>query len=296
MQRRLRALMRAAAALITISVSPALLHAAETSAAVSVIQAKKRCFPATVAVSGHLAPREEVSVRPDREGFQIAEVLVDAGDTVTAGQALARLTPAPGAQGASGTVTVQAQVAGLILKSDAVVGTMASMRAPPLFQIAARGELELLAELPASQLSKVSINQKATVGTAGIEQFAGQVRLVAPSVDGATQLGQIRIGVGADRRLRVGQFGRALIVTGESCSVAVPLSALLFDRDIAIVAVVRNNRVETRRVVLGALSDGQIEAREGLAEGDLVVAKAGAFFREGDRVRSFLDGKPISAD
>jgi len=58
------------------------------------------------------------------------------------------------------------------------------------------------------------------------------------------------------------------------------------------VAVVRNDRVETRQVAVGLMSEGEAEIREGLAEGDLVVAKAGAFFREGDRVRPFLAGAP----
>jgi hypothetical protein len=59
-----------------------------------------------------------------------------------------------------------------------------------------------------------------------------------------------------------------------------------------VTAVVRNNRVETRPIVVGQLSGGEAEVRQGLAEGDLVVARAGAFFREGDRVRPFVDGVP----
>jgi hypothetical protein len=46
--------------------------------------------------------------------------------------------------------------------------------------------------------------------------------------------------------------------------------------------------------VVGHLAEGEAEIREGLADGDLVVAKAAAFFREGDRVRPFLAGVPAS--
>jgi multidrug efflux pump subunit AcrA (membrane-fusion protein) len=49
--------------------------------------------------------------------------------------------------------------------------------------------------------------------------------------------------------------------------------------------VVRRDRVETRRVEVGLMSAGQVEIREGLAEGDIVVARAGALLREGDPVR-----------
>ena len=45
-----------------------------------------------VEVTGILIPRDETTVRPERPGLKVAEVLVEPGDTVTAGQLLARLT------------------------------------------------------------------------------------------------------------------------------------------------------------------------------------------------------------
>ncbi len=46
-------------------------------------------------------------MRPERQGLKVSEILADAGDTVTAGQTLARLTLPEG-----GTSIVQAPVAG----------------------------------------------------------------------------------------------------------------------------------------------------------------------------------------
>ncbi len=260
-------------------------------AAVTVVKAKKSCFADSIAVSGVLVPREEVAVRPDREGLQISQVLVDAGAAVTSGQVLAQLVPPDSSQNAPAT-GLQSPVAGIVLKSNAIIGTMASPRAPPLFQIIARGEFELQGELPAKQLSRLSPGQVVKINVIGAGEVAGRVRLVAATVDGATQLGQVRVFIGPDQRLRVGAFGRALIVVAQSCNVAIPLSAVLYSQDNSVVAVVRNERVETRQVVVGLLAEGDVEIREGLAEGDLVVARAGAFFREGDRVRPFADGKP----
>jgi type II secretory pathway component PulC len=47
---------------------------------------------------------------------------------------------------------------------------------------------------------------------------------------------------------------------------------------------VRQNLVETRLVRVGFHSDLGIEIREGLREGDLVVAVAGSSLRDGDKV------------
>jgi multidrug efflux pump subunit AcrA (membrane-fusion protein) len=49
--------------------------------------------------------------------------------------------------------------------------------------------------------------------------------------------------------------------------------------------VIRRARVETRRVETGLMAAGQVEIKEGLVEGDIVVARAGALLREGDPVR-----------
>ena len=134
--------------------------------------------------------------------------------------------------------------------------------------------------------------QVAKINVVGIGEVAGRVRMLAATVDGATQLGQVRIFIGNDPRLRVGSFARADIVIAQSCNVAITVSAVLYGHDTSVVAVVRNDRVETRQVTVGLMSEGEAEIREGLTEGDLVVAKAGAFFREGDRVRPFLAGAP----
>jgi HlyD family secretion protein len=263
---------------------------AYNGAAVTVVRAKRSCFADTISVSGMLIPREEVAVRPEREGLQVSQLLVDAGETVTAGQVLARLVPPDAQPNSSQAVQVQAPVAGIVLKVDAIIGTTASARAAPMFQIIARGEFELLGELPAKNLSKLSAGQVAKISVAGASALVGRVRSIAATVNGGTQLGQVNIFIGADARLRAGAFGRGQIVIAQSCNVAIPLSAVLYSQDTAVVAVVRNDRVETRQVVVGYLAEGEAEIRQGLAEGDLVVAKAGAFFREGDRVRPFLAG------
>ena len=81
--------------------------------------------------------------------------------------------------------------------------------------------------------------------------------------------------------------GRAQIKTGQSCGIAVPLTAILYGSAGTVVQVVRRGRVETRRVETGLMSGGQVEIRDGsqLVEGDIVVARAGALLREGDPVR-----------
>ena len=249
--------------------------------AVSVLKAAKSCFNNIVEVSGIILPREESAVRPERPGLKVSEVLTDAGETVTAGQTLARLTLPEG-----GTVNVQAPVAGVISASTATIGAMASPRGEALFNIIARGEYDLVGLVPTEDISKVAVNQPASIKIIGAGNIEGKIRRVAPTVEPNSQLGQVFIGITSNRRLAVNSSGRAQIKIGQqSCGVAVPLTAVQYGTAGTVVQVVRRQRIETKRVEIGLMSGGQIEIRDGINEGDDVVARAGALLREGDPVR-----------
>jgi multidrug efflux pump subunit AcrA (membrane-fusion protein) len=279
----------AIAALLTLASSPC--RAAEDAeatpkgAAVTVLKAAKSCFDAIVEASGIIRPREEAAVRPERQGLKVTEVLADAGDTVTAGQTLARLSLPEG-----GTVQVQAPVAGLIENSSAVIGALASGKGEALFTILARSEFDLIGLVPTQNLSRLKVNQSARIKIVGAGEVNGKVTRVAPTVEPNSQLGQVTIAVTSNQRLLVNSSGRALIKTGQNCGVSVPLTAVLYGTAGTVVQVVRRQRVETRRVEVGLMSGGQVEIRDGLAEGDIVVARAGALLREGDPVRPEASG------
>jgi multidrug efflux pump subunit AcrA (membrane-fusion protein) len=252
-------------------------------AAVTVLKVAKSCFDDTVEVSGIVLAREESAVRPERPGLKVAEVLVDPGDTVTAGQNLARLTPPEG-----GTIMVQAPVAGTIASSTASIGALASGRGEALFTIIARNEYDMVALVPSADLGKLAVNQTAKIRIPGAGNVDGKVRRVAPTVEPNSQLGQVFIGINGSRRLLINSSGRALIKVGQSCNVAVPLTAVLYDPAGTVVQVVRRGRIETRRVEVGLQSGGEVEIRDGLNEGDIVVVRAGALLREGDAVRPVM--------
>jgi HlyD family secretion protein len=258
---------------------------APKGAAVTVLKAAKSCFAAIVEVSGVIIPREETSIRPERQGLKVSEIMADAGDTVTAGQTLARLTLPEG-----GSSIVQAPVAGTISASTAVIGANASGRGEALFSIIARNEFDLVGLVPTRDIAKLAVNQTARIKIIGAGEVDGRIRRVATTVEPNSQLGQVFVGVTTNRKLLSNSSGRALIKTGQSCGVSVPLTAILYGGAGTVVQVIRRARVETRRVEVGLMSAGQVEIREGLQEGDIVVARAGALLREGDPVR------PMTAD
>jgi HlyD family secretion protein len=248
--------------------------------AVTVLKAQKACFNNNVEVSGIVMAREETSVRPDRQGLKVSEIMADAGDTVTAGQQLARLTLPEG-----GTVNVTAPVAGLVSASSATIGAMAGGKGEALFSIIARSEFDIIGMVPVKDLGKLQVGQQARVKVTGGGEVDGRVRRVAPTVEPNSQLGQVVVGITPARKFLVNSSGRALIKTGQSCNISVPLTAILYGTAGTVVQVIRRGRVETRSVEVGLMSAGQVEIKSGLVEGDTVVARAGALLREGDPVR-----------
>jgi len=274
----------AVAALLLSLASPALAaddSDAPKGAAVTVLTAAKSCFGDIVEVSGLILAREETMVRPERQGLKVSEILAEPGDAVTAGQTLARLTLPEG-----GIAQVQAPVAGVIGASTATIGAVASGKGDALFSIIARGEFDLVGLVPVQDIAKLKVGQNARIKIPGAGEVDAKVRRIAPTVEPNSQLGQAFLGITSNRTLLVNSSGRALITIGQSCNISVPLTAVLYSDAGTVVQVVRRARVETRQVEVGLMSGGQVEIKGGLAEGDIVVARAGALLREGDPVRA----------
>jgi len=183
---------------------------------------------------------------------------------------------------------------GLISRRDARVGAMTSASAKPMFHIIARGEIELDAEVIETELTKISVGQKARINVAGVGEVFGTVRLVSPEVHEDTRLGRVRIFLGDDPKLRIGSFARGVIDTAQSRGMAVPAAAVVFDGSGAFVQVVHDGVVKRQDIETGLVADGLVEVRKGLALGDVVVAKAGTFLREGDAVRAIYPNSKIS--
>jgi HlyD family secretion protein len=255
--------------------------------AVSVTKARRLCFSDTLQLTGRLVAREELPVRPDAEGLRVTQVLVEDGDKVTAGQVLARLGRTEGLPGSTTPIQLTAPAAGIVL-SQAPPSPRA-VRPEPMFRIIVNGEIEADIEVPALILPRISAGQAAELDIAGIGPLPARVRTILPEVDPATQLGHVRISFKTDSALHVGSFAKATIVRGRNCGPAVPLSAVLYGAEGAVVQIVRSGRIQTQPVRVGLLEGEDAEVREGLAVGDVVVKRAGTFLREGDIVRQVSD-------
>jgi multidrug efflux pump subunit AcrA (membrane-fusion protein) len=275
-------------------------EAKPAGAVVIVARATKACFSASIQVTGFLVARREAVVTLDADAYRVTEILAKEGDQVTAGQPLVRLARqeggaaagTSGAQAAAGSAaaSLRAPAAGTVTRATAILGATASPRAEPLFRIAVDGEIELEAEVPSIHVPKLAPGQTARIEVDDGRELSGSVRLVPAEINPMSQLGRVRVSIERDPSLRLGSFARATIDASRSCGVSVPKAAVQFRTEGTSVQVVRNRVVETRRVRVGLHSDLNVEIREGVREGETIVANAGTSLRDGDQVQpKFVD-------
>ena len=180
---------------------------------------------------------------------------------------------------------VKAPVAGLVVARNAQVGAIASASGEAMFRIVRDGAMELRAEVSEQDLLRLAPGQAALLTTTGgADPIPGEVRLVEPAIDPATRLGTARITIGDPARVVEGMFLTAEIVVEQAEALAVPVTAVGAGADGATVMRVRDGTVERVAVVTGIRDGGMIAIDEGLVAGDLVVTKAAAFVRDGDRI------------
>ena len=180
---------------------------------------------------------------------------------------------------------IVAPVDGVIVARNAELGAISITGGDPLFALIDGGEIELAGDIIETALSQLKPGDPAEIEIAGLGRVTGSLRLLPGSVDPLSRLGLARVSLAGDPRLRVGLFAQGWIVTEAREALTVPLTAVLADAKGERVQVVRDGRVETRAVRAGLVWKDRREILEGLEPGEQVIARAGAFFADGDSLR-----------
>lgn len=183
---------------------------------------------------------------------------------------------------------IKAPEGGIVSRKTARVGATATAIGEPLFRIIARGEIELEGEVTETQLVRLREGAPAEVAIEAGRTIEGRVRNIFPEVDRATRLGRVRISLPKDPMLRIGSFARGTVEIARRVGVAVPMTSVIYGAKGATVQVVVDNRVQVRHIRPGLSAEGFVQVEDGVAPGELVVARAGSFLREGDAIRPVI--------
>ena len=181
--------------------------------------------------------------------------------------------------------SVVAPVAGIIVARNAQLGAIATAAGQPMFTIVRDGALELRADVAEADVIKVAKDQPANLTfVGGSAPLAGRVRLIEPTIDATTRLGRARIGFDDSTQIRSGMFVEADILVAQRETTAVPVTAVGSSGSETTIMKVTDGTVSRVVVTTGIREGAWVEILTGLAVGDTVVAKAGAFVADGDKI------------
>lgn len=180
---------------------------------------------------------------------------------------------------------VIAPVSGTLVERNATLGSIATASAQPLFVIVKDNALELQGDVAEVDLLRLNVGQPASLRLVGLaETLTGKVRLVEPTIDTATRLGRIRVTIDDVTSARSGMFAEAEVIAAERETLVIPVTALGATDGRSTVMKVVDGLVSRVDVQAGIREGAFVEILLGLSVGDMVVTKAGAFVRDGDRI------------
>ncbi|MFA7441198.1 MAG: efflux RND transporter periplasmic adaptor subunit [Sphingomonadaceae bacterium] len=189
-------------------------------------------------------------------------------------------------------LSIRAPEAGLVLSRHVEPGQIVSPATGALFHVAARGEMELRAQVAEQDMPRLRVGQEAVVTPTGSGQnHTGRVWLLEPLIDRESRQGVARILLPAAPELRAGGFADVTLPGLATPLPVVPRSAVLADAVASYVLLVGEKNVVTRRnVTTGRIGKEGVAITSGLDGSEQVVVRAGAFLRPGETVKPVREG------
>jgi Cu(I)/Ag(I) efflux system membrane fusion protein/cobalt-zinc-cadmium efflux system membrane fusion protein len=177
------------------------------------------------------------------------------------------------------TITVTAPASGVVMKRVHGLEGMAIQPGMDVIHIADLDRLWLTVEVFEEQLPWVGRGSRARVLFDALpgEDFTGEIRFIEPEISPKTRSARLTLEVPNPRgRLRVGMYATVSFepIAARS-AVTLPSQAVIRtgDRDLVIV-VAGDGHFAPREVTVGLESEGIVEIRSGLADGEEVVSSA----------------------
>ena len=180
---------------------------------------------------------------------------------------------------------VKTTVGGVIAARTAKIGAIAIGAGNPLFTIIRDNAIELNADVSEGDLLKLKPGQVVHMTVAGTStRVEGTVRTIEPVIDATTRLGTVKISIENPDIARIGMYASAEVIVSERKVLSLPLTAVTAEDGSMVVRRVVDGVVTLTKVKTGVQDGDFVEISEGLKPKDIVVEKAGAYVRNGDRV------------
>ncbi|KQT52783.1 MULTISPECIES: efflux RND transporter periplasmic adaptor subunit [unclassified Aureimonas] len=180
---------------------------------------------------------------------------------------------------------IRAPFAGRVSSKPATLGTIVQAGAE-ILRLQREGRLEAAIRLPEQYLAHIAVGDAADVTGPDGAVLQARIASIAETVDSASHLGTVRIGLPGDTKLKAGMFVRAGVSAGGEQTMTVASGALTFREGRPAVFVVgANNQVFLKPVEVGTRGGDRVAVSGALSEGERVVTSGAGFLNDGAVVR-----------
>lgn len=224
---------------------------------------------------------KEAQIYPDMPG-KLIEYRVKEGQHVNKDQVIALLDRSlPGMN--YEPLVVKSPISGVVAFTYARPGQMCAPQMPIALVVDNR-KLEVQADVPPDELSKLHVNQKAIIHIGQQDSVVSRIRSVSAAVDPMRKVGQIKVAA-TSPKLMPGMMVKVDVITAESQNaVVVPTSAVITLEGKRFVFVVEDGVARMREVIIGIESGNMYEIKSGLKAGEIVVVEG---------AEGLSDGQPV---
>ncbi len=176
---------------------------------------------------------------------------------------------------------IHSPIAGTVVKRFVSVGEQVDgTAATQIVEVASLGEVELMANVPASDLRRLPVGASMRLTSSALagRHFVGHVVAVSQAVDPATNAGLVRVRIpNANSELRLGMFLSAQIpIETHSRVLTVPAQSIYRDQEgKSRVFKVEGENATAVEVELGIEMPDRVEILGGVKEGDKIILTGG---------------------
>ena len=174
-------------------------------------------------------------------------------------------------------VTVRAPGDGVVMAIRTAVGAMVSLGGEALLELGDPSHLQVVAQVPESDLHRIAIGQSAEVELPALAaHVAARVENFNPRVDHESRRTQVYLGlVGSIVGLRAGMVAQITFRVSTEAGISLPVSAVLIkDGKRRVIYLARaDGTFEVRDVQVGHSREGRVTILQGLSAGERVVVR-----------------------
>lgn len=238
---------------------------------------------------GDVDAASSVAVMPDTAG-KISQVHVKVGQKVNKGDVLAAVDASrPGMVFAASPV--RAPVSGTITYFPGVVGTSVA-QSSVIAKISSTNKLEIETSVPERFISRISMNQKATLTFNAYpgETFSAHITEISPVLDTSSRTMTIKLSIdNQDSKIKIGMYAKIHLITEHKNNVTVlPYGTVITRKGEPFVFIVEDDGDKKKAVLspvkLGIRVDNYQEIVQGISPDDIVIIKGQTLLNDGSLV------------